>query len=420
MEKFTYKEPKLCKDRADKKWFIRYSVKFEGEKDFSPVKEYGRFYLGGKSLNLISDIKEREKAAEKILKAIKRDLEDGVLIKIPETLKALDDKAIKESQRLTYDNCLKIYFADKGYDKPTVKQERTFKTIESLHRLQFRPYLEKNGLVDDVTKIGKAEILGFLDFYFNHPDPEIRWKANKTYNHKKTLLSTFFSTLVEKDLITINPAKMVKSKSKQTSVRFAVFTKEERDILFDFLDNWKYPFVAAISRVIYYSYIRGSELSRLRVSDFDLQTRKIRVHPDIAKGQKDHKVKSVIMPVQLKEALEVYLSKFEHQPDWYMFGANYRPAKTRTGIFWIDRFKDAMDIIKLENPGKFNRPGLTPYALKHSGVTHFVNDNASKRTSTELYRYLQAQCRHTRFEQTQEYLADLELTIETVDEFAYD
>lgn len=411
MRKFEFKEPKLCKDKDNKKWFIRYSIKFEGETDFKPLKEYGRLYFS-KSLNSIADLKLREKEFVRLLLLVERDLKAGILTKVPESLKVIDEMASKEAIRCSYDECLKKYYDSKGYINPVAKKEGTAATIESFHRTQFKPFLIKKGLDKDMAQVSKANIKEFLDSYD-------KW-SHKTYNHKKGLLSTFFSFLIDEDIATENPAKKVKSKSKENTERFTVFTKVERDILFEYLDNWKYPFIAAICRVIYYSYIRGAEISRLRISDFNLETRKIRIHPDNAKSQKDNLVAFVVMPVQLKEALEVYLSKYErYEQDWYMFGKNFQPSKFRTGIDWVTNFKVAIGELKILHPGKFNRPGLTPYALKHSGVTHFVNDNSANYSSTKLYRYLQAQCRHTRFEQTQQYLKQLELSIDEVDEFEY-
>ncbi len=420
MNKFDYKEPKLYKDKDNKKWVVRYSVRYTGEKNYIPLKEYGRFYFG-KSLNAIADLKLREKEFQKLLLLVQMDLEKGIILKQPETLKVLDDKAAKEVSKKSYDECLKSYMVEKGYINPIPKKERSAEAIESFHRNQFRPFLERKKLLDDVSKIGKAELMEFTDYYHKHPDPKQKW-GNTTYSIKKALLSTFFSSMVDNDIIEDNPAKRLKSVEKESTERFELFTKEERDILFNHLDSSdkkNYPFMSAMCKSIYYSYIRETELSRLKVSDFNFEKRTIRIHPDNAKGQRDKKVRFVAMTLALKAGLENYVSKYEHQPDYYMFGKKFRPSLYRTGTDWVDDFKDVIDFLRVKFPGKFNRSGLTPYALKHSGVTDFITDNKAKFSTTVLYNYVQTQCRHEKFETTQLYFKKLELNLDAVDTFDF-
>jgi len=405
MNKFEYKDPYLYEDKANKKWCVRYSIRYAGEKNYIPLKEYGKSYPFPKPLNSIVNHDERRKEFQKLLLLVEMDLKKGIILKQPETLKVLDDKAAKEASKKSYDECLKSYMIEKGYINPIPKKERSAEAIESFHRNQFRPFLERKKLLGDISKIGKAELMEFTNYYLKHPDPKRKW-SNTTYTIKKALLSTFFSSMVDNDIIDENPAKKLKSLEKESTERFELFTIEERDILFNYLDSSdkkNYPFLSATCKSIYYSYIRETELSRLKVSDFNFQDRTIRIHPDNAKGQRDKKVRFVKMTKELKAGLETYLSKYEHQPNYFMFGKKFRPSQYRTGTDWTDDFKDVIDVLKIKHPGKFNREGLSPYAMKHSGVTHFIEANKANYSTSVLYGYVQKQCRHERFATTEIY-----------------
>jgi len=416
MPDFDYKEPKLSRDKANKKWFVSYSIRYKGEKNYTRIKEYGKLYLG-KNLNQIEDLKKREKEFNKVIALLERDLKNGVILRQTETLKAAIEKEVKESSKLTYDTTFKLYCTLKGYDNPIPKRELTAGTIRRYHLNQFRPFLEKKGLLNDVSQITKADIQEFLNFYYLNPDPEVKW-SNTSFNNKKTLLSTYFQTLVDEDIIDNNPVSKIKSKSSEITGRFALYTKEERDLLFEYFDK-KDVFMAAICRIIYYAYIREAELTRLKVSDFDLEKRVVVIHPMNAKGQKDKLPRWVRMTTQLKEAIEKYLAAFPSEPHWYMFGKRFKPSPYPVSSDWQYRFRVALEKLHEKHPKLFNRKGLSLYGMKHTGVTDFVNDN-SHRSSTELLRYIQTQCRHETLETTQTYLKKLEINLAMIDEFTFD
>lgn len=416
MNNFSYKEPYIFRDEDNKKWCVRYSIKYVGEKNYTPLKEYGRMYFD-KSLNKIADLKLREKEFQRLLLLVEMDLKAGIDKKRPAAVKEIIQKEIKESTKKSYDECLKLYCTLKGYDNPIPKKEMSAVALKTFHKNQFRPFLEKKGLLNDISAIAKSDLQEFMDGYYFNADPAKKW-SNNTFNNKKGFLSSFFATMVSREMILENPVKRIQSVESETTQRFTTFTKEERDILFTYLDK-KSVFIATIARLIYYAYIRESELARLKVSDFDLEKRQICIHPDNAKGQKDKLVRWVKITKPLNEALKLYLSSFENQPDWYIFGKKYRPSQYKLANHWQYLFLDSLRDLQTKHPGRFNREGLSLYSLKHSGVTHFIEDNAAKFSTTDLYRYVQSQCRHESFEMTQRYLKKLEINIETVDLFDF-
>lgn len=411
MANFTFKEPKLYKDPENKKWCVRYSIKYPGDDKFIPLKEYGEIYLG-ESLNKIKVIKEREYKAYLVLQGVKADLADGIDKKQPSTVKAFVKKQTEDKNKYTFDYCLDFYLKQKGYINPIPKKEKSAQILSMFLSNMFRPYLEKNDLLDDMRIIQKSHLLDFLNSYFLSVNP---W-SNNTYNSKKSYLGSFFSLLCDEDIIESNPVLKVKSKQKSKTKRFGVFTREERDLLFNYLHQNSYT-ISVICKTIYYSYIRFSEIERLTVEDFNLITKKIRVDADKAKTQNDKLDRFVSIRNPLAEALTEYQNRFESEPSWYMFGKDKKPSAIKIGKGWQINFTEAITYLRKEHPKLFKGTNLTPYALKHSGVSHFIQDNIKTSSHLTLLKFVKDQCRHSDFAETETYWQQLGFSTETVDEF---
>lgn len=415
---FDFKPPYIYKDKVNKKWCIRYSIKYPGDDDFAPLKEYGKAYNLSKPLNKIEDLKERDKVAHKLLRYVEADLKDGIDKKRPETVKAIIEAEIKEAKKYTYDECVNFYFKLLGYDNPKPNQVETAKGRSHFFKNQFRKYVVSKGLDKDIRLITKIHLLDFMNFYYLNPDPKIKW-GNNTYNDKRVLLFGFFKIMVEQERLEDNPVAKTQSKPKEATERFSIFTKEERDIIFDYFDK-KDKCIAMMLRITYYAYIRSTETLRLQVADFNLDTRRIAVRPENAKGQKDGLIRWVIMTPQLKEAIQTYLNAFPHQPDFYVVGKKMKPSNFPLLSNWKRKFNIGFDVLKIKHPHLFQKEGLTPYSFKHSGVTDFVNANYQDKSKTDVLRYVQTQCRHEKFATTEKYLKQLELNMDVQDSFIFD
>lgn len=57
--------------------------------------------------------------------------------------------------------------------------------------------------------------------------------------------------------------------------------------------------------------------------------------------------------------------------------------------------------------------------MKHTGVTHFIQDQKDKYSSTELLQFVQSQCRHESFTDTQVYWKRLGFQLDTFDSFKH-
>ena len=418
MKNFDHKEPYIYKDKSNKKWCIRYSIRYPGEKEFEPRKEYGKAYRLSPPLNSITDLKERDKVAHKLLRYVEADLEDGIDKKKPEIVKAIIAEQIKEIKKSSYDESVNFYMDILGFNNPKPKQKETAKQRIYFFKNQFRKFVIEKKLDTDIRLVTKAHILEFLNSYYLNTNPELKW-GNNTYNDKRVLLFGFFRILVEQERLEDNPVAKTQAKPKAVTERYAIFTKDERDIVFQYFDESN-KCIAMILRILYYAYIRDTETHRLKISDFNLEDRKIRIAPENAKGQKDNLVRWVVMSEQLKTAIITYLNAYPNEPDFYMVGKKCRPSKYPLLMSWKREFNVGFKILKEKHPTLFNRPGLTPYSFKHSGVTHFINDNMNDKSKTELLRFVQAQCRHEKFATTEIYLKRLELDMSIQDTYFYD
>lgn len=416
MNKFDYKEPKLCKDKDNKKWFVRYAIKAPGEKDFKYLKEYGGSYLF-KSLNDIANLKERERKFNELMVLMNHDLKNGVDIKNIKSVKDYVEKQEQEANQLTFDYCYNHYLKVKGYINPVPKKLYTAQVIKNFISKHLRPFLESKNLLSDINQINKKVLLEYMNSHYLSDDPKLKW-TNTTFNNKQALLSAFFRTLVKEDLMQENPASKIDRKEGEATERFGQFTKEERDLIFDYFDNTN-PFLGVVARFTYYSYVRSSELTRLRVYMIDLDSQIITIPSDIAKGQKDGLPRYVRMSPQLTLAVKKYLSLYDYQPDCFLLGWGYQPHKNEI-TNWQKKFTAGLKELKEQHPDKFKGKGLTKYALKHSGITDFVNDNAANKTSAELFQIVQSQARHEKFSTTSIYWKRLKLNANTFDGYVWD
>lgn len=419
---FEFTEPVIFKDKkhGNKKWFISYSIKYpHKDKTFTRRKEYG------KNLNREKDLVKRHEDAEVLRKMIHNLLLKGVDPKNKNSAINVAEAKKKEIVKYSFDTLFDFYCKLKGFDNPEPKQEKSARNVKRFFTNQFRDYLIKNGLAEDIRKITKSHVLDFLNSYYFQTDPKKGKWGNTTFNNIKNWISWFFNSLIEEDKIKmINPCDTIPSKPKKGKKRYEVFTKEELTILFDFLDSEDFSYSTAC-KMIYYAYIRESELERLKVRTIDLDARMIRIPASDAKGHSDGLEKDVVISKELKESLTKYLNDNPNDPDMYLFGKKFVPSPRRVGSGWHERFREYInhlrsEVLKKDHKSElFSRDGLSLYALKHSGVSHFIADNLKNNGGLKVLRFIQSQCRHEEFRTTEIYIRKLPVDIGEYDDFIY-
>lgn len=411
---FDFIPPVIRKDKADVKWYAHYSIKYPGKDN-----KFVRYRHYGEGLNREPDINQRKRDAKDLVAALIKMLNEGVDPKNKNSLLEAQQREIEKEKRHSFQTLYDFFLDIKGYKYPKPKQLRSSMNMKRFFENQFLPHLQKCEIDHNLTLVTKSHVLDFLNEKFlGIGDDKVKWN-NTTVNNSRQWISTFFNTLIYEDKINMtNPCNTIKRKPKNPVDRYEIFTPEEIKILFNHLNKIDFNYSVAC-QMIYYAYIRSSEISRLRVSSIDLDKRVIRIKADDAKGSRDGLERDVLISKDLHASLSRYLELNPNKPTDFLFGRKVKPSEYVLSLCWHEKFKDYLDNLKKDSKF-FQRDGLTMYSLKHSGVTHFVHNNMKEKGSLNVLRFVQSQCRHTKFEITQIYLKKLPISIKEHDEYVYE
>lgn len=409
---FEFTEPFIYKDKkTNKKWFVSYKIKYIGkDKNFVRQKVYG------KNLNREPNLKQRVEDARDLLENIHDLLKAGIDPRSGETARAAANEREKFEKRHTFEYLYDFYIQLKGFKNPAPKQSKSAANVKRFLENRLKPFLVENKLENDLRNVEKGHIVEFLNKYYFNPDPKLKWN-NTTYNNSKQWVSWFFGSLIDEDKLKMqNPCDTITSKPSKGMKRYEVYTKAELELLFTYLDKSDHN-LKTICMMIFHGYIRESELERIKVSSIDLSARMIRMQASDSKGHSDGLERDVIISKELLVALTKHINQCETNPDYFLFGKRFYPYPTRVGAGWQVKFRECLKELTELHPDKFNRPGLSLYSLKHSGVTYFIKDNIQKSGSLKTLRFVQSQCRHEDFRTTERYIRKLPVDIGEYDEF---
>ena len=208
----------------------------------------------------------------------------------------------------------------------------------------------------------------------------------------------FLQYFVDREELERNSTAGIKRLKTKPSSRHQPYTKEEMTrIKQACIDKGEHELLLFIS-FTYYSFIRKSELSELRIED--IKKDKIVVHGSIAKNKKTGFV-------QIAPGLEKIIQEYklrECPQNHLIFGKLGFPGTEKiASYFFYERFLKLLEAIGME---KGNR---TLYSFKHSGVIALY----SQIRNFQDLRFLQEQCRHSSFAMTEKYLRELGLILPT-------
>ncbi|MDX1903872.1 MAG: site-specific integrase [Thermonemataceae bacterium] len=212
---------------------------------------------------------------------------------------------------------------------------------------------------------------------------------NKAISHNNylTFLKTIFNVLVNREIISENPAQNIK-KLKEEQTRSVVITKEHLKIIIDEIkqiDTETYIFCL----FVFYTFIRPIELRRLKTSQVDIKNQKIVIYGNQSKNKK---TEYVMLPEPLKEALTE--ARFlERNPESQLF-SDKTPLKYSRNKYSI-LFSE---VVK----SKYLPKEYTLYCLKHTRVVEYYKNGCG-------IKFIKEQCRHSSLEQTDKYLKSLGL-----------
>jgi integrase len=329
------------------------------------------------NINRIKDREERTKAGNALVKYWKRQLQDGY------NPFSEDEAILKMPYHYTVQEAFEKILA---LHQPTLGK-RSKETYSYVVRF-FTEWLQKKGY----QHISMAEFPNNLAADYMDSLITDRGYAGRTHNDHLLILKTLINCMIDREWIQKSPFKKIPNKPVSTGRNIA-YTDKERKRLLKFLyeqDRNMYYF----AQIMYYTFIRRSELARLKVGDFDLRNHTITIPANVSKNKVQE---SVVIPVGLESVLKEMKLK-QYAPDDYVFGhmleRSFHQFKNINHI--STRHNEYLTELKIDR-----EKGL--YSHKHTGVV-----KAYYATGKDIYAILR-QLRHRSLETTQIYLKSLGL-----------
>ena len=326
--------------RINKEWIIVYSVK-------SPAT--GKLQRIRKRVPKYKPALQRKRIATKITTKINENLALGwnpiLENEAPNSLTLLMD-SIEHFQK-----SLELDFKNNAIRKDTL---RSYASIMKI----FADWVRSKNENEFVYNFKSEMVSNFLDYvYFE------RKVSARTYNNYLLTLRLFANYLIQKSYIKSNPTEIFKKKKNQLKKR-TVIEKPAIDTIFEELKEVNAEYLL-LCKLIYFCYIRPTEISKLKVHNIKLNEGLIYLSPEISK--KTHGF--VTIPKPVIQDLAFHLRKANMQD--YLFSKNDCKAGViqSNGKAYYDLWQKYVIKKKLtDNP---------LYSLKDSGITFALDSGVS-------------------------------------------
>ncbi len=353
--------------RCDKRWFIDYGLfnqirkKLETKRIWLPTNPQNADY--------------HYQLAKELSTKIDKKLQKGIIYEPP-----------KKEKKKELKNFLEI--SDKVLSDLVISNEirpKSKKTYFSACKL-LNAYLAKKSL--SISDINHSMISDFTK------------SLQKSTSYKKTTVShlkAVFTHLAKSSLIEFNYFKDYEDKLKVTESDLNYpFSDYEKAIIEDHLQA-NNPALYALTRFIFYAFIRSTELINLKIKDIDLRTRTIKVSGEISKNKRTETV-----PI-IKPLLDIIIENkiMQNPSDYYIFGEDCKPSKTKLGLNTATNLHRDM----LKRLGIYVHRATVLYSWKHTG-------NIFAYLAGVDIKLIQKMNRHASLETTEIYLRKLGLFLE--------
>ncbi|MNJ92899.1 Phage integrase family protein [compost metagenome] len=451
-----YKDTPVLKTPDTGDWYIYFNIWDFDLGKWKPQKFYSKFLNNKEALRFKT--KERLHKANIICADCYEQLKLGINPKTAKAIAPFSDKTLIDALADTTDDSpvlkvkdavplfIKIKSGEIGKNEAKENKENTASTYKSFFN-RFLAYCENEGLENTkMDKIQRHQVAKFLDDIFATGT----W-VNVTYNNHLGYMQSFFNFFAKKYDYK-NVTQNIEDKEDDTdSDRFEPFTEQQiRDIL-HFCDNPHtivYPhytreveadkFMGVLIRTIFYSFLRPSEISRLKIRHvkrykkgyFDLST-------DITKNKKSVFNELYIDPFLVEIYSTLGWEKFfenKKYDNYYIFTKDLTPSLEKPAKYnFSKRFSILFDKVQYDTIlvdtivykvlRKEYSNGITVkkvkkiikkeydddkqrslYSVKHTG------NIIAYKTGFDIVQ-LQLQNRHSSIQMTENYLRKLRLEI---------
>lgn len=311
-QEITYTTPVIC-NLSGKDTYVFFTVKFNGTTKKFKVRE---------GINRIKDKKEKKAEAEALRSSRETWLANGWN---PVT----DPNFVRREYQHQSTGLQKMNFAQALLYALTDKQKTVAKgTYQQYNHMGVTivAYSRKTGLAEmRINEVKRSDIKRLFDFMAS----EMKW-SNHRHNQYRDTIRNLLNTLIILEIIEVNPALKIPSRSVVESNKYQALVDTEKQIVSDYLHRhhrglWRFM------QFVYHVGIRPKELCMVQVKDFNLSTMKLTLTPDLSRGNTKTKT---IRHIPLNNHLIAIVNEMklhECPPEFFVFGDPYKAeGKKRT------------------------------------------------------------------------------------------
>ena len=376
--KKKYSTPNIYDANGDlsKRWYVYYSFR---NPETDKLERQTHIYAG---VNKFKNLRERKNAIKILAQAVENILENGYNPYEDEEIVATEnDKKYNIEEAIAFSLELK---------QNTLK-ENSFRDFR-VRIKAFEKWLLTNGFENRyITSVDKKTTITFLNNVLSTT-------SAKNRNNTRAILSMFFQSLEDNDIIPDNFVKKINVLKSNPERNKTYSSKQEVDI-FNYLksnDELLLLFIQFIS----YNHLRPVEVVRLQIKDVNVKDRRIYVRA------KNKAVKVKIIPEILLSTLPD-LEKFH--PESYLFtpngiGHEWATNETDKRDYFSKRFKKVKDSLGL---GKDY--GL--YSFRHTFITKLYHEFVKNSTPFEAKSKLMLITGHETMLALDKYLRDIDAVL---------
>lgn len=376
--KKKYSTPNIYDANGDlsKRWYVYYSFR---NPETDKLERQTHIYAG---VNKFKTLRERKNAIKILAQAVENILESGY-----DPYEVEEIVSTSEEEKYTIEDAVTFSLELK---KNTLK-DNSFRDYR-VRIKSFEKWLFANGFENrTINSVDKKTIVTFLNSVLSTT-------SAKNRNNTRAILSMFFQSLEDNDIIPDNFVKKINVLKSNPERNKTYSSKQEVDI-FNYLksnDELLLLFIQFIS----YNHLRPVEVVRLQIKDVNVKDRRIYVRA------KNKAVKVKIIPEILLSTLPD-LEKFH--PESYLFtpngiGQEWATNETDKRDYFSKRFKKVKDSLGL---GKDY--GL--YSFRHTFITKLYHEFVKNSTPFEAKSKLMLITGHETMVALDKYLRDIDAVL---------
>lgn len=376
--KKKYSTPNIYDANGDlsKRWYVYYSFR---NPETDKLERQTHIYAG---VNKFKTLRERKNAIKILAQAVENILESGY--------NPYEDEEIvstSEEKKYTIEDAITFSLELK---KNTLK-DNSFRDYR-VRIKSFEKWLYANGFENrTINSVDKKIIVTFLNSVLSTT-------SAKNRNNTRAILSMFFQSLEDNDIIPDNFVKKI-NVLKSNPERNKTYSSTQEVDIFNYLksnDELMLLFIQFIS----YNHLRPVEVVRLQIKDVNVKDRRLYVRA------KNKAVKVKIIPEKLLSTLPD-LDKFN--PESYLFtpngiGQEWATNETDKRDYFSKRFKKVKDSLGL---GKDY--GL--YSFRHTFITKLYHEFVKNSTPFEAKSKLMLITGHETMVALDKYLRDIDAVL---------